>query len=210
MSSQEKTKDSNGIFPMIKLGLILAAYAVAACTVLAVVNNITSPVIRHNQEEKANNAMRSVFAEADSFMAPEHTAIEGAGNISIDSLQLACKNGKVIGAVAQVTGPTYDTSTVMVGISLDGTITGVQYLSNTDTPGFGQKASDPTFHLANGKTFYGQFEGKNAREGFVTGVTFDAISGATITSDGAAALLTTATDSIMKVLASYAGNGEVQ
>ena len=56
---------------MIKLGLILAAYAVVACTVLAVVDNITSPVIKQNQERKANEAMRAVFAQADSFQIPE-------------------------------------------------------------------------------------------------------------------------------------------
>ncbi|HAO31295.1 MAG TPA: FMN-binding protein [Treponema sp.] len=195
---------------MIKLGLILAAYAVAACTVLAVVNNITSPVIKQNQERKANEAMRAVFAQADSFQIPERTVVESNGNVTIDALRLAYKDGKIVGAVAQVTGPTYDTSTIMVGIKTDGTITGVRYLVNTDTPGFGQKASDPTFHLANGKTFYEQFEGKDVHDGFFAGRTFDAISGATITSNGAAELLTAATEAIMSVFASYADNAEVQ
>lgn len=210
MSSETKAKDSKSVFSMIKLGLILAAYAVAACTVLAVVNNITSPVIKQNQERKANEAMRAVFEQADSFKTPERSVYESSGNVTIDALRLAYKDGKVIGAVAQVTGPTYDTSTIMVGMKNDGTITGVQYLANTDTPGFGQKASDPTFHLANGKTFYEQFTGKNANDGFITGVTFDAISGATITSNGAADLLTAATNALKTVLAPYADNAEVQ
>ena len=43
----EKTKDS--FLDMVKLGLILVCYAVASCTVLAVVNNFTSSKIKENQ-----------------------------------------------------------------------------------------------------------------------------------------------------------------
>ena len=50
---------------MIKLGLILVVYAVASCTVLAIVNNFTKPKIMQNQIEKANVAMKKVFANAD-------------------------------------------------------------------------------------------------------------------------------------------------
>ena len=53
------SKDS--VFDMIKLGLILVAYAVASCTVLAVVNNATSVKIRRNQIDKANSAMKAVL-----------------------------------------------------------------------------------------------------------------------------------------------------
>ena len=53
------SKDS--VFDMIKLGLILVAYAVASCTVLAVVNNATSIKIRQNQIDKANSAMKAVL-----------------------------------------------------------------------------------------------------------------------------------------------------
>ena len=36
-------KSNNSTFEMIKLGLILVVYAVASCTVLAIVNNFTKP-----------------------------------------------------------------------------------------------------------------------------------------------------------------------
>ena len=61
----EKTKDS--FLDMVKLGLILVCYAVASCTVLAVVNNFTSSKIKENQIKKAEKAMSSVMPEADSF-----------------------------------------------------------------------------------------------------------------------------------------------
>ena len=87
--------------------------------------------------------------------------------ISIDKMYLAKKGGNVIGAVAQVTGPTYDRSTIIFGIKKDGVLTGMQFLSSSDTAGFGLKASDPNYTVSSGKTFYGQFEGKNANDGFV-------------------------------------------
>lgn len=194
MTSSATNNNSDSVFSMLKLGFVLAIYAVVCCTVLAIINSLTSPVIASNQQKKANEAMKAVFRAADDFVSPQNAidATQDAGGITLDNLMLAKSNGKIIGAVAQVTGPTYDHSTIMVGMDTDGIITGMQYLENTDTPGFGQKGSDPTFTLSNGKTFYGQFEGKKASDGFVTGVTFDAISGATITSNGIASLMTQA------------------
>ncbi len=199
------TKNNDSVWSMVRLGLILAIYAVAACTVLAIVNNITAPVIAANQQRKANEAMRAVFAEADDFADPATNlcGTSTSGSSTIDNIKLAKAGGKVIGAVVQITGPTYDHSTIMVGMDINGTITGMQYLENTDTPGFGQKGSDPTFKLASGQTFYGQFAGKKAADGFVAGSTFDAISGATITSNGIAALMTDAADVMASALKEY-------
>lgn len=188
-----KTKDES-VFSMVKLGLILAAYAVASCTVLALVNNFTAPVIEQNNIRKANEAMKAVFAEAQDFEQIKDDSLP------IDSLYLAKSGGEVIGAVAQVSGPTYDRATIMFGVSKDGIVTGLRFLENTDSPGFGLKASDPTFKLANGQTFYEQFAGKKVADGFKAGQTFDAISGATITSNGVAGLLQTGCSVIDKYL----------
>ncbi len=193
MSSSNQTKNKDSIWSMLKLGLILAAYAVACCTVLAIVNNITAPVIALNQQKKASSGMAAVFKQADEFEPVQAPA-------TCDALYLAKSNGSIVGAVVQITGATYDHSTIIVGMTSDGIITGMQYLENTDTPGFGQKASDPTFLLPSGKTFYGQFEGKKADDGFIAGETFDAISGATITSNGVGALMTQAVQCMKEAL----------
>ena len=193
-SSQTKSKDS--VWSMVKLGLILAAYAVACCTVLAIINNITAPVIALNQQKKASSGMAAVFEQAEEFEPVEAPS-------ECDALYLAKAGGKVIGAVVQITGATYDHSTIIVGMTTDGIITGMQYLENTDTPGFGQKASDPTFKLPDGQTFYGQFAGKKASDGFTAGKTFDAISGATITSNGVGALMTQAAQCMTDALKEY-------
>lgn len=190
----------NSSLEMIKLGLILSLFAAASCTVLALVNSVTSVKIAENKTRKANEAMKVVMADADNFEPVEDFAPSSNSSIKIQSVYSAKKSGTTIGAVAQINGPTYDRGTIMVGMSKDGTITGVQFLELSDSPGFGLKANDPTFFLPNGKTFYGQFEGKNAKAGFKPGETFDAISGATITSVGAAALIEEGTKSMLQYL----------
>lgn len=196
-------KNDDSIFGMIKLGLILAVYAVISCTVLAVVNNFTAPKIAQNQVKKVNSAMKSFFPEEGfTFVALNDYEPKSSGSIKIENIILA-KNavGEVAGGAAQVSGPTYDQATILVGMGSDGIVKGVQFLKNTDSPGFGLKANDSTFKLPNGKTFYGQFEGKDAKAGFELGKNFDAISGATITSNGVAGLLNAGTEVLLK----YAG-----
>ena len=190
-------KDTNSTWSMIKLGLTLAAYAVVSCTILALVNWGTSGKIKQNQIDKANRAMKAVFQEADSFTQIDVIPSTDK-TITIDNEYIAVKDGAIIGGIAQVTGPTYDKGTVIVGMTKDGIITGVQFLALSDSPGFGLKANDPTFKLSSGKTFTQQFEGVNAENGVAIGENFDAITGATITSKGVGALITQGTSSLKK------------
>lgn len=194
-----KTKNPDSIAQMIKLGLILALYAVISCTVLAFVNYATKPKIEQNQINKTNAAMKSVMQDAENFEEIKDFSVEAtAANsaISVSALYLAKSQDKVIGGVAQVSGPTYDSATIILGLKTDGTISGLRFLELTDTPGFGLKANDPTFILPSGKTFYDQFEGKKFEEGLVLGQTVDAISGATITSKGVVDLVNVACNSL--------------
>ena len=191
---------NSGIGEMLRLGLILVCYAVVSCAVLAVVNNFTAPKIAQNQIDKANEAMRQVFESADSFAQISDFEPASTNAITISDFYLAKKDGKVIGGVAQVSGPTYDKGKIIVGIGTNGTITGMQVLELSDSPGFGLKANDSTFKLPNGKTFYGQFTGKSAINGFKDGSNFDAISGATITSKGLGDMVSEGTQSLIKYM----------
>ena len=175
-----KNKNS-GIGEMIKLGIILVFYAVVSCTVLAIVNSFTSVKIKQNQIEAANKAMKEVFSMADSFEAVQNFN-SNFGNITVSDFYLAKKDDKVCGGVCQVSGPTYDKGKIIVGVDLKGTVTGMQILELSDSPGFGLKANDPTFKLPSGNTFYSQFTGLKVKNGFTVNQTFDGISGATITS----------------------------
>lgn len=191
-----ETQKSGSVFSMIKLGLILAAYAVVSCTLLAVVNNITAPVIEKNNANKANAGLQIVFDKETEFEAVTGFEIpEG-----VDKLLAAKKNGEIIGAAVQVTGATFDKSTIIIGLDTNGVVTGMSVLETSDSPGFGQKAADPTYKLKDGNTFYGQFAGKKAADGFIANETFDAITGATITSNGIAGLMTLGCSTAQKYL----------
>ncbi len=183
---------------MIKLGLILCAYAVVACAMLALVNNFTAPKIAENQTKKVSAAMQEFFPESGlTFETINDFTPPVVGAITVDEMYVAKRGNEIVGGAAQVTGPTYDQGTILIGIKNDGTVTGLKFLKLTDSPGFGLKANDATFKLPNGKTFYGQFEGKNAKDGFVAGQNFDAISGATITSEAVSSLINEGTENIL-------------
>ena len=190
--------EKENAWSIIKLGLILCAYAVVACAMLALVNNFTAPKIAENQTKKVSAAMQEFFPESGlSFETINDFTPPVVGAITVDEMYVAKRGNEIVGGAAQVTGPTYDQGTILIGIKNDGTVTGLKFLKLTDSPGFGLKANDATFKLPNGKTFYGQFEGKNAKDGFVAGQNFDAISGATITSEAVSSLINEGTKNIL-------------
>ena len=190
--------EKENFWSMIKLGLILCAYAVVACAMLALVNNFTAPKIAENQTKKVSAAMQEFFPESGlTFETINDFTPPVVGAITVDEMYVAKRGNEIVGGAAQVTGPTYDQGTILIGIKNDGTVTGLKFLKLTDSPGFGLKANDATFKLPNGKTFYGQFEGKNAKDGFVAGQNFDAISGATITSEAVSSLINEGTKNIL-------------
>ncbi len=199
MAEVSTTPQKENAWSMIKLGLVLCAYAVVACAMLAVVNNFTAPKIAQNQEKKVSAAMQEFFPESGlTFETITDYTAPVVGAITVDEMYVAKKGGQIVGGAAQVSGPTYDQGSILVGIRADGTVAGLKFLKLTDSPGFGLKANDATFKLPNGKTFYGQFEGKNAVAGFKAGENFDAISGATITSVAVASLINEGTKNIFE------------
>lgn len=166
---------------ILKLGFTLAAYATVACVSLALVYNVTAPVIERVKQEKAGAGMKIVFAQADSFVSVQDFERDAANQIAINALYTAKKDGKTIGAVVDATGPTYDKATMLIGLDLNRTITGIQFLSLTDTPGFGQRANEPDF--------LNQFTGLNAENTLEAGKNFDGLSGASITTKGVTNIL---------------------
>ena len=67
----ESQNDTITVGAMIKLGLILAIYAVISCALLAVVNNFTAPVIEANQIAKANAGMLTTKNVPAAAFAPK-------------------------------------------------------------------------------------------------------------------------------------------
>jgi len=166
---------------MFKLSFSLAAYAVVACVGLALVYQATSPLIAAAQERETQAALKVVFPEAASFEAVAEKLDSGVKNVTFDKAYLAKSDAGTIGMVIQVTGPTYGSSTVAVGVDTEGNLKPLRFLANTDTPGLGTKtALSP---------YIDQFAGKSARDEFKVGSDVAAISGATISSKAVAKLV---------------------
>lgn len=166
---------------MLKLGISLAIYASVACVCLSLVNMVTAPAITAAKERELNEGLAVVFADADTFEPAPGFVADTATSIKVTNLYLAKKGDQVMGAVVQANGPTYDKAEMLIGVTLNRSITGIQFLSLSDTPGFGQKAAEPEFS--------NQFAGKSVDDAFSAGDDVVAISGATITTKGVSQLI---------------------
>lgn len=166
---------------MFKLSFSLAAYAVVACVGLAFVYQATAPLIAAAAEREVQAALKVVFPEASSFEQVKNGVESGVKNVSFDNAYLAKSGDTTVGMVIQVTGPTYASSTIAVGVDVAGKLKPIRFLANSDTPGLGTKTAQ--------SPFIDQFGGKLAGDSFKIGADIEAISGATISSKGVANLV---------------------
>lgn len=171
------------VLKMLKLGLTLAIYASVACLCLAAVNIFTAPRIEAAALAKANQGMTVVFADAKSFEQVElpTTSVDG---VTLNAMHVAKDDSGVIGAVVEAVGPTYSEATLLIGLDLNNTITGIEFLAISDTPGFGQLATEPEFK--------DQFNGLPVDGSLVAYEDFDGVAGSTITTNGVTAIINAA------------------
>ena len=177
-----------------KDALILCAITLVAGACLGGVYEITKAPIAAAELEAKSVAYRTVLPDAAEFVADDLTEVIaganaeiaglGYGNVSIGEAVTAVDAfGAPIGYV--VTSTSNDgyggAITVSVGIMADGTVSGIEFLTITETAGLGMNAQKPEWKA--------QYAGKNVEEFSVTksGASADneinAISGATITSN---------------------------
>lgn len=176
---------------MIKLGLILAVYCVVGCVGLGFVYNSTSKTIAQRQEADLQAGLREVFPKATGF-TPTDTVKSANPKIVFDGAYTADGPSGSLGVAVKVQGPSYGgQTTLLVGVSIDGTITGVKVLENKDTPGLGANAMNPTYYVdkTTKTTFAGQFTGKRLTDDFAVKQDVIAITSATITSRAIASLV---------------------
>ena len=164
---------------ILKLGVTLFAICAVAALVLGVTNNITAPVIEERNIQASNEARKIVLPEADEFKE-----LDGMNSDIVLEVYEGIKDGQVIGYTIKTSSKGYGGAIeLMVGISKDGKITGVEIGNHSETPGLGSKATEPMFK--------NQYVDKDVLNSLlvVKGSTnndneISAISGATITSNG--------------------------
>ena len=126
---------------ILKLGITLFAICAVAALVLGVTNNITAPVIEERNIQASNEARKIVLSEADEFKE-----LDGMNSDIVLEVYEGIKDGQVIGYTIKTSSKGYGgVIELMVGISKDSKITGVEIGNHTETPGLGSKATEPMF-----------------------------------------------------------------
>ena len=161
--------------------LLLICAAVAA--LLAGVNAITKDRIAAVKAEKTQKAIQAVLPGAHKDNIAEITAFtDETGTVTKVYYQSSVGMMQILGGYAVEVVPSGFGGgiTMMVGVSMDGNVTGVSIISHAETPGLGAVAAQDT---DKGTQFRDQFVG------LVSGITIgdgdnqiDALSGATISS----------------------------
>lgn len=187
VQSMATSKTNNQSF--IKDALALCLITLVAGALLGFVYELTKGPIEEAKLKEKLSAYESVFPEAADFAEDEavkaavtseaYTNALAAAGVDRAAVQEAYQaldaSGNVIG-YAMVTDSTNGYSgqiSISVGIKLDGTISGMEFLVMNETQGIGAKATEPDF--------MNQFVGKTTDQ-FALGENVDAMSGATVTS----------------------------
>lgn len=160
------------LVPTISLFLISAVVTL----LLAVTNSITAPKIAELQIETENKTKAAVLSEASEFSDAETVSLDGVDYTYYTGLD---DSKNVVGYVFTTSSKGYGGDIVtMVGIKADGTISGMDFLSISETAGLGMNADTDDFK--------NQFVGKSGEIGLNKNTPAEneiqALTGATITS----------------------------
>lgn len=178
--------------------IILTLITLVAGLLLGLAYEVTKEPIAQSQEKAKKEAWQAVFPDADlnafeqidvDTAVSEKTASDLGVKASVD--EVCAVDGGDTGYVITVTdGEGYGGDIqVVVGITADGTVSGVSFLSISETAGLGMNATK--------ESFYGQYVGVQTDKFAVSkdggeGEPIDAISGATITTRAVTGAVNTA------------------
>lgn len=171
---------------IIKNTLILTIITVVAGLCLGLVYEITKKPIADSQEKAKKEAWQAVFPGADlsefkQIDVDQDVADKVISDLGVNAtIDEVCTVGEEGYVVTATDGDGYGGDIqITVGIQKDGTISGISFLSISETAGLGMNAQKPAF--------YEQYVGKQTDKFYVSkdggeGEPIDAISGATFTS----------------------------
>lgn len=195
----------------LKLGLVLAAFAGAACVGLAFVNQATEKQIEISLEKQLSESLKELFPAAEAFddITAELSWLDA--EVKLEQAFVVKAAGAPIGVAVKASGPSYGgPAMILIGLGADKLIAGVKVLELKDTPGLGANAAVPTYFVGAEKksTFPGQFKGR-AVDGSLKvkqdGGAIDAITASTITSRAIAKIIKAAGEAAGARLAAMAG-----
>ena len=183
---------------IIKNTIILTVITLISGLLLGLAYEVTKAPIAQSQENAKKEAWQAVFPDADldafeQMDVDTDIASQAATDLGVDATvdEVCSVDGGDAGYVITVTdGEGYGGDIqVVVGITSDGTVSGISFLSISETAGLGMNATN--------ESFYGQYVGVQTEKFAVSkeggdGEPIDAISGATITSRAVTGAVNTA------------------
>lgn len=183
---------------IVKLGFILAIFAVAACASLAVVYSVTKAQIEAQDQLALTASLKEVFPEGDLFEDISASLPSTDPEIKYQSAMLVKKADTPIGVAIKASGASYGgQATLLVGVQLNRSIAGVRVLELNDTAGLGANAKNAGYFVKKAEkvTFPGQFTGKFITDPFEVKNDVIAITASTITSRSLTRIVKVASDS---------------
>lgn len=168
---------------MIKLGLNLLIISAVAALLLAFTNSITADTIAQRSEQANAEARKLVLSTAQDFEEVKDVKTDNSKGVEVSEIfEAKDASGNTVGYTLKVLPSGYGGAIeLMVGIdSVNGKVSGINVVSNSETAGLGAKATDPEFS--------DQYKEKPLEElsviknGTPGDTEIKAISGATITS----------------------------
>lgn len=146
--------------------IVLTCICLVVTTLLAVVNFVTSPIIKAAEEEAASKARSEVLTEAKTFEKMENVKLP-------DGVTEAYKGNDGTGYVFMLSQKGYGGEIKLIcGIRPDGSMESIKTLSHSETSGIGSKVVD------NATGYNKNYSGKTAADY----ETVDFVTGATISS----------------------------
>ncbi len=166
-----------------RFGLTLMIVCIISAAALSFTYQSTSPRIEENRRDRHRKALIAVLPDAQEFKTVEGDEIKGDEEVTV-----GYSDDQRVGVALKVSilgygGPIE----LMVGVNMEGEVSGVEVLSQAETPGLGARIDDPE------ENFLEQFKGKTIENRFKAKDDIDAISGATISSQAV-------TDGVKKAL----------
>ncbi|MFP3089640.1 FMN-binding protein [Treponema sp. TIM-1] len=196
---------------ILKLGLVLTLYAVAACVGLAFVYSGTEKIITQRQQADLEAALRELFPDMDGYEDISGELVSPDPAVAFEGQYGIRRGNALTGAAIRASGASYGGKVViLVGIGIDGKISGVKILETSDTPGLGANAASPTYYVDRARkiTFYGQFTGKSVTDPFTVKGDVAAITASTITSQAIAGAVRSSAAAASAWLAAASGAGQ--
>lgn len=167
MTSAKKNENS-----MLRLALVLFLISAATALLLGLVDYITRDRIAAQKAEKTNAALAEVMPEGESF----DEAKSEVSAKEITHIYVAQSGGERVGYVFEtVVSGSQGNIDMVVGVGLDGAVTGVAIVEMSETSNLGSKAADEEWRA--------QFTGVSTEQAVSKdGGEIDALTGATVTS----------------------------